>query len=197
MGRNGRPSPPNGYHTPVNGRPSPPGGMRQPVPRHPPGQGNSVAPQQVEQYAGVSALHPPKGPMKNVRSLTGSVSASAGSGESAHLESEPSANSSQSSFGPRPPMGVRWIQPNDLREGEVDHMCNWGQTALYPFWICSQNLRSISRLLISLMISPFLFDCHRLQRLPYRHLLFSLNVFVCGHWSTTWNVSARRDFVDK
>jgi len=107
MGRNGRPSPPNGYHTPVNGRPSPPGGMRQPVPRHPPGQGNSVAPQQVEQYAGVSALHPPKGPMKNVRSLTGSVSASAGSGESAHLESEPSANSSQSSFGPRPPMGVR------------------------------------------------------------------------------------------
>jgi len=53
IGRNGRPSPPNGYMgPPMNGRPSPPGGMRQPVPRHPPGQGNSVAPQQVEQYAG-------------------------------------------------------------------------------------------------------------------------------------------------
>ena len=109
IGRGGRPSPPNGYGGPMNGRPSPPGGpggMRQPVPRHPPGQGNSVAPQQVENYAGVSALHPPKGPV-NVRSLTGSASASAGSGESAHLDSEPSAHSSQSSLGPRPPMGVR------------------------------------------------------------------------------------------
>ncbi|KAF7920690.1 hypothetical protein BELL_0972g00010 [Botrytis elliptica] len=107
---NGRPSPPNGYMAgSMNGRPSPPGGMRQPAPRHPPGQGNMVAPQQVEQYAGVSALHPPKGPM-NVRSLTGSASASAGSGDSgasANLDSEPSANSSQSSLGPRPPMGVR------------------------------------------------------------------------------------------
>jgi hypothetical protein len=104
---NGRPSPPNGYMgPPVNGRPSPPGGMRQPVPRHPPGVGNSVAPQQVEQYAGVSALHPPKGPM-NVRSLTGSASASAGSGDSANIDSEPSAHSSQSSLGPRPPIGVR------------------------------------------------------------------------------------------
>ena len=110
MGRgNGRPSPPNGYMgPPVNGRPSPPagGGMKQPVPRHPPGQGNSLAPQQVEQYAGVSALHPPKGPV-NVRSLTGSASASAGSGESANIDSEPSAHSSQSSLGPRPPIGVR------------------------------------------------------------------------------------------
>lgn len=107
---NGRPSPPNGYTGgPANGRPSPPGGMRQPAPRHPPGQGNIVAPQQVEQYAGVSALHPPKGPM-NVRSLTGSASASAGSGDSgasANLDSGPSANSSQSSLGPRQPMGVR------------------------------------------------------------------------------------------
>jgi len=51
-GRNGRPSPPNGFGPALNGRPSPPGGMRQPVPRHPPGHGNSVAPQQVEQYAG-------------------------------------------------------------------------------------------------------------------------------------------------
>ncbi|PMD35124.1 hypothetical protein L207DRAFT_587441 [Hyaloscypha variabilis F] len=111
LGRgNGRPSPPNGYMGPptngANGRPSPPGGMRQPVPRHPPGQGNAVAPQQVEQYAGVSALHPPKGPM-NVRSLTGSASASAGSGDSANIDSEPSAHSSQSSLGNRPPIGVR------------------------------------------------------------------------------------------
>ncbi|KUJ23470.1 ApbA-domain-containing protein [Mollisia scopiformis] len=108
MGRgNGRPSPPNGYMgPPMNGRPSPPGGMRQPVPRHPPGQGNAVAPQQVEQYAGVSALHPPKGPV-NVRSLTGSASASAGSGDSANIDSEPSAHSSQSSLGPRPAIGVR------------------------------------------------------------------------------------------
>lgn len=109
LGRgNGRPSPPNGYGGPVNGRPSPPnqGAMRQPVPRHPPGQGNVVAPQQVEQYAGVSALHPPKVPV-NVRSLTGSASASAGSGDSANIDSEPSAHSSQSSLGPRPPIGVR------------------------------------------------------------------------------------------
>ncbi|KAG4418442.1 hypothetical protein IFR04_008427 [Cadophora malorum] len=107
IGRGGRPSPPNGHMGPsMNGRPSPPGGMRQPVPRHPPGQGNSVAPQQVEQYAGVSALHPPKGPVQ-VRSLTGSASASAGSGDSANIDSEPSAHSSQSSLGPRPAIGVR------------------------------------------------------------------------------------------
>ncbi|KAM3064875.1 hypothetical protein ACMFMF_011634 [Clarireedia jacksonii] len=108
---NRRPSPPNGYiGGPANGRPSPPaGGMKQPMPRHPPGQGNMVAPQQVEQYAGVSAFHSSKGPM-NVRSLTGSASASAGSGDSgasANLDSEPSANSSQSSLGRRPPIGVR------------------------------------------------------------------------------------------
>jgi hypothetical protein len=110
LGRgNGRPSPPNGYAgSPMNGsgRPSPPGGMRQNGPYPPPGPGNLMAPQQVEQYAGVSALHPPKGPV-NVRSLTGSASASAGSGESANIDSEPSAHSSQSSLGPRPPMGVR------------------------------------------------------------------------------------------
>ncbi|ERT00071.1 2-dehydropantoate 2-reductase [Sporothrix schenckii 1099-18] len=104
-GLNGRPSPPNGFGgPPMNGRPSPPDGMRQPVPRYPPGHGNAVAPQQVEQHAGVSPLQPPSG--KNVRSLTGSASASAGSGES-HLDSEPSANSSQSSLGPRQPIGVR------------------------------------------------------------------------------------------
>ena len=112
----GRPSPPgDGYlapnGVPYNGRPSPPGMMRQPVPRYPPGQGNAVAPQQVEQHAGVSNLYPPKGtPSKIVRSLTGSASASAGSGDSgasAQIDSENSAHSSQSSLGPRAPIGVR------------------------------------------------------------------------------------------
>lgn len=109
----GRPSPPDdGYLPPggmhPNGGPSPPGMMRQPVPRYPPGQGNAVAPQQVEQHAGVSNKYPPKGPLgppqKNVRSLTGSASASAGSGDSgasAHIESDPSAHSSSSSLAPR------------------------------------------------------------------------------------------------
>ncbi|KAI9837906.1 MAG: hypothetical protein M1837_002671 [Sclerophora amabilis] len=105
--RNGRPSPPNGY-----GRPSPPaapGAVQQPVPRYPPGQGNRVAPQQVEQHAGVSNLYPPKGP-PNVRSLTGSASASAGSGDSgasAQIDSENSAHSSQSSLGRRAANGVK------------------------------------------------------------------------------------------
>ncbi|KAI0172505.1 ApbA-domain-containing protein [Hypoxylon sp. FL1284] len=105
-GVNGRPSPPNGFGGPSpNGRPSPPDGVRQPVPRYPPGQGNMVAPQQVEQRVGVSTLQPPNA--KTTRSLTGSASASAESGESTHLGSEPSAHSSQSSLGPRPPIGVR------------------------------------------------------------------------------------------
>lgn len=49
-----RPSPPNGYGPGpgMNGRPSPPNGVRQPVPHYPPGQGNQVAPQEVEQHAG-------------------------------------------------------------------------------------------------------------------------------------------------
>ena len=103
---NGRPSPPNGYPGPqMNGRPSPPDGMRQPMPRYPPGHGNVVAPQQVEHHAGVSSLHPPK--TQSTRSLTGSASASAGSGDSTNLDSEPSAHSSQSSLGPRPAVGVR------------------------------------------------------------------------------------------
>ncbi|KAL8934459.1 MAG: hypothetical protein Q9211_005215 [Gyalolechia sp. 1 TL-2023] len=102
----GRPSPPHdGYMSPggmPNGGPSPNGMMRQPVPQYPPGQGNAVAPYRVEQHAGVSNLYPPKGPaQKQVRSLTGSASASAGSGDSANIDSEPSAHSSQSSFGPR------------------------------------------------------------------------------------------------
>lgn len=104
-GPHGRPSP-NGYPGPhTSGRPSPPEGVRQPMPRYPPGQGNAVAPQQVEQHAGVRPLQPPK--TESVRSLTGSVSASAGSGDSTNLSSEPSAHSSQSSLGSRPPVGVR------------------------------------------------------------------------------------------
>ncbi len=101
----GRPSPPNGFGPngmppngmPPNGMPpserrTPPG-MNQPVPRH------AVAPHQFEQHAGVSTLYPPKS-HSQVRSLTGSASASASnSAESAH--------SSQSSLGPRPPLGVR------------------------------------------------------------------------------------------
>ena len=107
-GPGGAPSPgypPNGMMP--NGRPSPPG-VRQPTPRHPPGHGNSVAPQQVENRAGVSNLYPPK--PGQVRSLTGSASASAGSGDSgrsAQVSSENSAFSSQSSLGPRAPIGVR------------------------------------------------------------------------------------------
>lgn len=103
-GGNGRPSPPsNGMGgAGPHGRPSPPNGVRQPVPRYPPGQGNTVAPQQVEQRVGVSSLQPPR--VKNVRSLTGSASASAGSGESTNLES---AHSSRSSLGPRAPIGVQ------------------------------------------------------------------------------------------
>ncbi|KFA49664.1 hypothetical protein S40293_01375 [Stachybotrys chartarum IBT 40293] len=100
-GGGGRPSPPNGMGPPMNGRPSPPESVRQPVPRYPPGHGNTVAPQQVEQHIGVSALHPPK--TRVVRSLTGSASASAGSGDP---DSEPSAQSSQSSL-QRAPIGVR------------------------------------------------------------------------------------------
>lgn len=112
---NGRPSPPNGY-MPSNGRPSPPGDMRQPVPRYPNGHGvRGPVSQQVEQHAGVSNLHPPKGP-QNVRSLTGSASASAESGDSgasANIDSENSAHSSRSSLGhahqahPVHPIGVR------------------------------------------------------------------------------------------
>jgi hypothetical protein len=103
----GRPSPPHDPYMqggpPRNGRPSPPGGMPAPVPRYPPGQGNAVHPQQVEQQVGVSKPYPPKAPPK---SLTGSASASAGSGDSgsANIDSEPSAHSSQSSFAPRPMM---------------------------------------------------------------------------------------------
>jgi hypothetical protein len=96
-----RPSPTNGYSQPngmngaLNGRPSPPG-MRQPVPRHPPGHGNAVAPQAVEQHAGVSNIYPHK-QSPQVRSLTGSASASAGSGDSAASALLDSSNSSANS----------------------------------------------------------------------------------------------------
>jgi hypothetical protein len=103
-----RPSPPNGYMNGVpNGRPSPPG-MRQPVPRHPPGHGNAVAPQQVEQHAGVSNIYPQK-QSPQVRSLTGSASASAGSGDSSGASAliDSSNSSANSSLGPRARPAVR------------------------------------------------------------------------------------------
>ncbi|KGO68143.1 Ketopantoate reductase ApbA/PanE, N-terminal [Penicillium italicum] len=90
--------PPGG---PQNGQPSPPGNVRTPVPRYPPGQGNAAGPQQVEQHYGVSNAFPAKGPPKN-QNLTGSASASAGSGDSgasANIDSEPSSHSSQVSLG--------------------------------------------------------------------------------------------------
>ncbi|EGC49882.1 2-dehydropantoate 2-reductase [Histoplasma capsulatum var. duboisii H88] len=104
----GRPPP---GHDPYNGqsmvspggRPSPPGIMRTPVLKYPPGQGNTGAAQQVDQHVGVSNSYPNKG-TPNIRSLTGSASASAGSGDSgasANIDSENSAHSSQSSLGPR------------------------------------------------------------------------------------------------
>lgn len=91
--------PPGG--PPYNGHPSPPGNMRTPVPRNPSGQGPPVGPQQIEQHYGVSNSFPAKGPPKN-KSLTGSASASAESGDSgasANLDSEASAHSSQISLG--------------------------------------------------------------------------------------------------
>ncbi|OAG34151.1 hypothetical protein AYO21_11709 [Fonsecaea monophora] len=104
-----RPSPPNDpYMQPGqrNGRPSPPGGMPAPVPRYPPGQGGMIPPHQIEQ-AGVSKPFPP--PKAPVKSLTGSASASAGSGDSgsANIDSEPSAHSSTSSFAPRQMLSIR------------------------------------------------------------------------------------------
>ncbi|RAO66882.1 uncharacterized protein BHQ10_002894 [Talaromyces amestolkiae] len=97
--------PPNGM-MPPHGRPSPPNmpaNMRAPVPRYPPG--NNTGAQQVEQHLGVSNSYPPKIP--NARSLTGSASASAESGDSgasANIDSENSAHSSQISLGGGHPM---------------------------------------------------------------------------------------------
>ena len=101
----GRPSPPHDIYSPGalrNGGPYPiNGNLPAPTPRYPPGQGSNVRPQHVEQQAVVSKpFPPPKGP----KSVTGSASASAGSGDSgsANIDSEPSAHSSTSSFAPRP-----------------------------------------------------------------------------------------------
>ena len=102
-----RRSPP-GHYDP--GRPSPPG-ANAPMGRHPQSYGGMAPPpQRQEVQAGVSHLEPSGKIGPHERSLTGSASASAGSGESNHsarLESDPSAHSSQSSLGPRPPIGVR------------------------------------------------------------------------------------------
>jgi hypothetical protein len=103
--------PPNGAPNgmPPFGRPSPPGNMRAPVPRYPPGQGTAMAAQQVEQHLGVSNSYPVKS-SPNVRSLTGSASASAESGDSgasANIDSENSAHSSQISLAHTTPMPVR------------------------------------------------------------------------------------------
>jgi Ketopantoate reductase PanE/ApbA C terminal len=86
----------------LNGRPSPPG-MRQPMPRHLSAHGNG-APLPVEQHVGVSNLYPLK-EAPQVRSLTGSASASTGSGDSLSTKtgSDSSANSSASSLPPQPP----------------------------------------------------------------------------------------------
>ncbi|KAL5606337.1 hypothetical protein BROUX41_002754 [Berkeleyomyces rouxiae] len=106
----GRPSPPNGYAAgPQMGRrPSPPNGMMQaPASRYPPVPPNGMGPQQVEQQVGVSSSnsnissspYPTLKPNQQslaARSVTGSPSASGLSGESGA-----SANSSQSSLGPR------------------------------------------------------------------------------------------------
>lgn len=95
-----------------NGHPSPPGNMRTPVPRMPSGQG-PVGPQQIEQQYGVSNPYAAKGPPKN-KSLTGSASASAESGDSgasANLDSEASAHSSQISLGDHPHPRVAHAPP--------------------------------------------------------------------------------------
>ncbi|KAN0067088.1 Ketopantoate reductase PanE/ApbA C terminal domain containing protein [Elaphomyces granulatus] len=91
------------------GRPSPPGNMRAPIPRYP-GHGTAVAPQQVENLGVSNSYSAKRSP--NVRSLTGSASASAESGDSgasANIDSENSAHSSQISLGPQQssPMLVR------------------------------------------------------------------------------------------
>lgn len=101
-----RRSPPGQYEM---ARPSP-SGMSGQMPRHPPANGGMGPPQRMEQQAGVSHNYPLGKPRPQERSLTGSASASAGSGDSAHsahLDTDPSAHSSQSSLGPRAPIDVR------------------------------------------------------------------------------------------
>lgn len=105
-----RPSPPNGMGYGPPGMPGPGGMPRRTSPpgaskmqRPPPGND----PYQVAAQAVSNPNLLKQSPQ--VRSLTGSASASLGdtSGASAHLDSEPSATSSQSSLGPRPQLGVR------------------------------------------------------------------------------------------
>jgi len=95
--------PPNGAQ-PSNGpnrRPSPPDAMK--MQRLPPGNDPYSMAAQAVSNPNLLKQRP------QVRSLTGSASASIGdtSGASANLDSEPSATSSQSSLGHRPPIGVR------------------------------------------------------------------------------------------
>lgn len=90
--------PPGG--PPYSGQPSPPGNMRTPVPRNPSGQGPPVGPHPNEQHYGVSNSFPAKGPRPQNKSLTGSASASAESGDSgASANIDSSAHSSQVSLG--------------------------------------------------------------------------------------------------
>jgi len=95
--------PPNGMAPPngPNRRPSPPDAMK--MQRPPPGNDPYSMPAQAVSNPNLLKQRP------QVRSLTGSASASIGdtSGASANLDSEPSATSSQSSLGRRPPIGVR------------------------------------------------------------------------------------------
>ncbi len=107
------PGPSPGYGGPPYGVAAAADGVRQPIPRYPAGQGNSVAPQQVEQRAGqgigptmtttggVSSqtLRPPIKMISttmNTRSLTGSASASAASGSNNDASSGGSGSGSGS-----------------------------------------------------------------------------------------------------
>ncbi|KAK8099199.1 alcohol dehydrogenase [Apiospora kogelbergensis] len=105
-GGNGRPSPPNGMMggPGMNGRPSPRMACDNRF-RDTPGSWERGC--ASESGTTCRGERPPTTEAQNVRSLTGSASASAGSGDSINLESEPSAHSSQSSLGPRPAVGVR------------------------------------------------------------------------------------------
>ncbi|KAJ5887485.1 hypothetical protein N7495_007526 [Penicillium taxi] len=94
--------PPAGPGGPRNGHPSPPGNMRPPVRnQYGPGPGpGPLGPQMDQQYGVSNHPYPAKVPPKN-KSLTGSASASAESGDSgasANLDSEASAHSSQASL---------------------------------------------------------------------------------------------------
>lgn len=113
MGPNAqRQSPPNGYGSGMRGPPRgpPPDGLgvRQPVPRHHPGQGSMVAPQSIEQTAGVSLNSYTKS-SHQVRILTGVGSTSVKGIDNSKLaastsSAENSASSSSSSLQPQVPV---------------------------------------------------------------------------------------------